>query len=83
MDLAGKWHSSIMAVKDGVVVFAGVQRGYGNCVEIEHKDESGNTFYSFYGHLARIDVIKGQNVAQGNVIGIQGGDPKKDPNPRI
>ena len=83
MDLAGKWHSNIMAVKDGVVVFAGVQRGYGNCVEIEHKDESGNTFYSFYGHLSRIDVIKGQNVAQGNVIGIQGGDPKKDPNPRI
>lgn len=83
MDLAGKWHSNIMAVKDGVVVFAGVQRGYGNCVEIEHKDESGNIFYSFYGHLARIDVSKGQNVAQGNVIGIQGGDPKKDPNPRI
>ena len=81
MDLAGKWHSNIMAVKDGTVVFAGVQRGYGNCVEIEHIDESGNTFFTFYAHLARIDVVKDQNVIQGNIIGIQGGDPNKDPNP--
>lgn len=81
IDLAGQWHSNIMSVKDGTIVFAGVQRGYGNCVEIEHKDESGKSFYTFYAHLARIDVVKGQSVIQGNVIGIQGGDPKRDPNP--
>lgn len=80
IDLAGKWHSNIMAVKDGIVAFAGVQRGYGNCVEIEHKKEE-TIFYTFYGHLARIDVIKGQEILQGNIIGIQGGDPNKDPNP--
>lgn len=83
IDLAGKWHSNIMCVKDGIVVFAGVQRAYGNCVEIEHKDEKGNTFFSFYAHLARIDVVREQNVVQGNIIGIQGGDPKRDPNPRL
>ena len=83
MDLAGKWHGNIMCVKDGIVVFAGVQRAYGNCIEIEHKDEKGKSFFSFYAHLARIDVVKGQNVIQGNIVGIQGGDPKRDPNPRL
>ena len=81
IDLAGQWHSNIVSVKDGTVVFAGVQRGYGNCVEIEHTDENGNSFFTLYAHLARIDVVKGQSVVQGNVIGIQGGDPNKDPNP--
>lgn len=81
IDLAGQWHSNIISVKDGTVVFAGVQRGYGNCVEIEHTDENGNTFFTLYAHLAKINVVKGQSVVQGNVIGTQGGDPKKDPNP--
>lgn len=70
-----------MSILDGKVVSAGVQSGYGNCVNIEHT-VNGETFYSFYGHLARIDVVEGQEVLQGNVIGTQGGDPKKDPNPR-
>ena len=32
---------------------------------------------------ARIDVTEGQEIQQGNVIAIQGGDPNRDPNPRI
>ena len=80
IDLAGKWHSNIMSVLDGKVILAGVKAGYGNCVEIEHQLE-GETIYTLYGHLARIDVVEGQEVKQGNVIGIQGGDPTKDPNP--
>lgn len=75
IDLAGQWHSNIISVKDGTVVFAGVQRGYGNCVEIEHRDEKGNTFFTLYAYLARINVVKGQSVVQGNVIGTQGGRP--------
>ena len=80
IDLAGKWHSNIMSVLDGKVVFAGVKPGYGNCVEIENQLDV-ETIYTLYGHLARIDVVEGQEVKQGNVIGIQGGDPTKDPNP--
>ena len=81
IDLAGAWHSNIMSILDGTVVFAGVQGGYGNCVEIEHivADE---TIYTFYGHLARIDVPEGQEVLQGSVIGLQGGDPNRDANAR-
>lgn len=69
-----------MTVLDGKVVFAGVQKGYGNSVKIEH-NINGEIFYTFYAHLARIDVYEGQTVMQGNVIGMQGGDPNKDSNP--
>ena len=42
---------------------------------------SNITDYTFYAHLARIDVVEGQEVEQGTIIGIQGGDPDRDPNP--
>lgn len=81
IDLAGVWHSNIISVLDGKVVFAGVSGGYGNCVKIEHnyKDE---TIYTLYAHLAEIKVYNGQEVKQGNIIGLQGGDPTRDENPR-
>ena len=81
IDLVGAWHSNITGVEKGSIVFAGVQQGYGNCVEIKHTTESGTTYYTFYAHLARIDVVEGQEVEQGTIIGIQGGDPDRDPNP--
>lgn len=81
IDLAGVWHSNIISIEKGTVVFAGVQRGYGNCVEVKHSTENGTIYYSFYAHLARIDVVEGQEIQQGTVIGTQGGDPKRDPNP--
>ena len=45
IDLAGVWHSNIIAVNTGNVVFAGVQNGYGNCVEVKHITEGGTTYY--------------------------------------
>lgn len=80
IDLAGEWHSNIISVLDGKVVYAGVLGGYGNCVKIEHtyKDE---TIYTLYAHLAEIKVYNGQDVKQGNVIATQGGDPELDSNP--
>ena len=38
-------------------------------------------YYTFYAHLARIDVVEGQEIQQGSVVGIQGGNPNRDPNP--
>jgi murein DD-endopeptidase MepM/ murein hydrolase activator NlpD len=40
----------------------------GKTVEIDH----GNGLLTFYGHLSRIDVSKGQYVTRGQVIGISG-----------
>lgn len=83
IDLAGTWHSNISSVEKGKVVWAGVQRGYGNCVEVQHSTANGTVYFTFYAHLARIDVMEGQEIQQGTVVGTQGGDPNRDPNPRI
>ena len=96
MDISGVHHDKVIAIEDGIVTKAEIQSGYGNCVEIKHEivtytistDEEGNTvrikhveiFYSFYAHLSRIDVVEGMRVLQGEVIGLEGGDPKTDPN---
>ena len=80
IDIAGAWHSNITAVENGIIVFAGIQRGYGNCVEIQHTSQNGTIYYTFYAHLGRIDVVNGQEVIKGTVIGIQGGDPQRDTN---
>jgi murein DD-endopeptidase MepM/ murein hydrolase activator NlpD len=55
-------------VGDGIVEFAGTQRGYGNVIEIKHRDDKSTLF----AHLSRIDVKKGQKVEQGDFIGAVG-----------
>ena len=80
IDLGGEHHTEILAVADGEITFAGVQNGFGNCIEIKHV-VNGETIYSFYAHLSRIDVKVGDKVKQGQVIGLEGGDPETDPNP--
>lgn len=79
IDLAGTHHTEVFAIADGEVTFAGSFGGFGNCVEIKHV-VNGETIYSFYAHLSRIDVAAGDVVTQGQVIGLEGGDPATDPN---
>ncbi len=79
IDLAGTHHAEVVSVADGEVTYAGVQKGFGNSVEIKHI-VNGETIYSFYAHLSRIDVQKGQKVKQSQTIGLEGGDPQTDPN---
>lgn len=70
---------NILSVADGIVTFTGLQEGYGNCIEIEHRFEE-ETIYTFYAHLSNISVQIGQTVKQGDKIGQEGGDPYSDPN---
>lgn len=79
IDLSGIHHDNILVIADGTITFAGVQSGYGNCIEVKHEVE-GETFYSFYAHLSQILVTQGQTVIQGNIIAKEGGDPVTDPN---
>jgi murein DD-endopeptidase MepM/ murein hydrolase activator NlpD len=58
----------VRSVADGTVLFAGRQNGYGNVVEVEHSKERT----TLYAHLSRIDVRKGQRVAQGDHVGAVG-----------
>ena len=55
-------------VGDGVVDFAGRQTGYGNVIFIKHNA----TQTTVYAHLSKINVSKGQKVAQGQNIGLVG-----------
>ena len=78
IDLVGEHHGNIYAVESGEVTFAGVQSGYGNCIEIIHIVD-GVTIYSFYAHLSEIDVNVSDYVTQGSIIGLEGG-ALTDPN---
>lgn len=68
--------TQIIAVTDGVVKTAWTTEapsgsgfgGYGLCIELEHKDG----MKSLYGHLSKVYVSKGQEVTQGQVIGLMG-----------
>jgi len=70
VDIANKAAPSVLAADSGIVVVAGWPdgTGYGNRVVIDH----GNGYKTLYAHLSRINVVAGQTVVRGNVIGQMG-----------
>lgn len=61
--------STVVASDTGTVTFAGWNiYGYGNLIVINH----GNGFETLYAHLSSINVVPGQVVNQGSVIGATG-----------
>lgn len=68
VDYAAPTGTPVRTIGDGVVTFAGWQRGYGNVIQIQHKDNQT----TLYAHLSRIDVSKGQRVNQGDRVGAVG-----------
>jgi murein DD-endopeptidase MepM/ murein hydrolase activator NlpD len=52
----------------GRVADAGYNGNYGNYIIMSHADG----FQTLYGHLTSYSVVKGQQVAQGAVIGLSG-----------
>jgi murein DD-endopeptidase MepM/ murein hydrolase activator NlpD len=61
--------NAVFASDTGTVTFAGWNvYGYGNLIVVNH----GNGYETFYGHLSGINVVPGQIVYQGNVIGATG-----------
>ncbi len=67
IDLGASFGTPVLAAKSGRVEFAGWGGGYGNLVELDH----GSTG-TRYAHLEAIYVYQGQQVAQGQQIGIVG-----------
>ncbi len=65
VDFAAPTGTPVRAVGDGVVEFAGSQRGYGNLVVLNHRGGQSTA----YAHLNRIHVRKGQRVEQGVLVG--------------
>jgi murein DD-endopeptidase MepM/ murein hydrolase activator NlpD len=68
VDYAAPTGTPIRTVGDGVVSFAGTQGGYGNVIEVKHRDGKS----TLYAHLSRIGVQLNQKVEQGDVIGAVG-----------
>ncbi len=67
-DFAAATGTPARAVGDGVVEFSGVQNGYGNVVFLKHR----NGQETVYAHLSKLMVQRGQNVSQGQTIGLVG-----------
>jgi murein DD-endopeptidase MepM/ murein hydrolase activator NlpD len=65
LDIAASMWDPIVAVADGVVVFADWGGGYGNLVIVEH----GADWRSYYAHLSEIVVKLGQEVRQEELLG--------------
>lgn len=68
VDLKASEGQTVKASADGVVSFAGEQRGYGKIVIIDH---TGN-IQTAYAHLSSISVSKDDEVKQGDNIGAAG-----------
>jgi len=68
VDFGAPMGTPIHAAGDGVVVFAGVESGYGNYTCINH----GNGIATCYGHQSLLLVKVGDQVKRGQVIGLVG-----------
>jgi murein DD-endopeptidase MepM/ murein hydrolase activator NlpD len=67
-DIAVAKGTTVHATGAGKVTFAGVQRGYGEVVIIDH----GNGNITKYAHLESINVKRGEHVTRETVVGLSG-----------
>lgn len=65
VDISGSMGAPVRTAADGVVAFAGWESGYGKLIVVDHL----NGLSTYYAHLSRIDVIPGQEVRLGQVVG--------------
>ena len=68
LDIAGPHGKEVIAPSDGIVVFAGVDGGYGNVLVIDH----GYGIKTRYGHLSAVKVKAGEKVKRGQIIAALG-----------
>jgi murein hydrolase activator len=60
--------TSVRAVHDGTIAFAGPLTGYGNLAIIDH----GGQILSLYGQLGTLQIERGAKVERGQVVGTAG-----------
>jgi murein DD-endopeptidase MepM/ murein hydrolase activator NlpD len=69
-DYAAAMGTPVRAIGDGVIIFAGKKGGYGNMIDIRHR----NGMVSRYGHMRNFatGIKPGTRVAMGSTIGFVG-----------
>jgi len=68
VDLSAAVGTAVKAAADGVISVAEFYGGYGRLVVVDH----GNGMQTYYAHLSRINVIPGQEVRRGQIVGLSG-----------
>ena len=68
MDFGGAIGTPIYATGNGKVIYAGLQKGYGKSILIDH----GFNYKTQYAHLDSYNVKTGQKVKRGDIIGYMG-----------
>jgi murein DD-endopeptidase MepM/ murein hydrolase activator NlpD len=68
IDIAGKLDTPVLSVEDGVVVKSYFSTTYGNVIFIKHP----SNFVTVYAHLNKRNVVAGQSIKQGQIIGRMG-----------
>jgi murein DD-endopeptidase MepM/ murein hydrolase activator NlpD len=72
VDISAAMGTQVHAAADGIVSHAEYMGGYGRLVVIEH----GNGMRTYYAHLSRFDVVPGQEIRRGEVLGLSGASGK-------
>ena len=65
MDFTAKTGTEVYATGDAVVKKASRSTGFGNLIVLDH----GFGYETYYAHLSKFDVRKGQKIKRGEVIG--------------
>lgn len=68
MDIVAPYKTEVVATAKGQVKFAGKMQYYGNLVKIDH----GNGMETWYGHLNKVLVKKGDDLIRGDIVGLLG-----------
>jgi murein DD-endopeptidase MepM/ murein hydrolase activator NlpD len=68
VDLQAPLGTPVRASADGIVSFSDWFGGYGKLVRIDH----GGGLQTCYAHMSRTDVLPGQEVRRGDIVGLSG-----------
>jgi murein DD-endopeptidase MepM/ murein hydrolase activator NlpD len=69
VDLEAHSGTAVRVTADGIVVHAEWGGSYGKVVVVDH----GNGLQTLYAHLSRFEVVPGQEIRRGDILGMSGG----------
>ncbi len=68
LDISAAEGTNVQTTGDGIVAFAGYDKGYGQKITINH----GYGYKTSYAHLSTLMVHQGQKVSRGDIIALSG-----------